>query len=36
MAMAHAAPEPALVFHEVDKAVGNVRNQGKHLIAPII
>ena len=35
MAMAHAAPEPALVFHEVDKAVGNVRNQGKQLIAAI-
>jgi putative SOS response-associated peptidase YedK len=35
MAMAHAAPEPALVNHEVDRAVGNVRNQGAHLIAPL-
>lgn len=35
MAMAHAAPEPALVNHEVAAAVGNVRNQGKQLIAPL-
>jgi putative SOS response-associated peptidase YedK len=35
MEIAHAAPEPALRYHEVDKAVGNVRNQGAHLIAPI-
>jgi putative SOS response-associated peptidase YedK len=35
MAIAHAAPEPSLVFHEVDPAVGNVRNQGAHLIAPL-
>ncbi len=31
MAVAHAAPEPPMVFHEVPKAVGNVRNQGKQL-----
>lgn len=35
MAIAHSAPEPALVFHEVAAAVGNVRNQGKQLIDPI-
>ena len=35
MQVAHATPEPSLVFHEVDAAVGNVRNQGEHLIAPM-
>ena len=35
MAIAHAAPEPALAYHEVDPAVGNVRNQGAQLIAPL-
>jgi len=35
MAIAHAAPEPALVYHEVDPAVGNVRNQGAHLCSPL-
>jgi putative SOS response-associated peptidase YedK len=35
MAIAHAAPEPALVNHEVDSAVGNVRNQGRQLINPL-
>jgi putative SOS response-associated peptidase YedK len=35
MAIAHAAPEPALAYHEVDTAVGNVRNQGRQLIAPV-
>ena len=35
MAIAHAVPEPALAFHEVDPAVGNVRNQGAQLIAPM-
>jgi putative SOS response-associated peptidase YedK len=34
MAIAHAAPEPSLAYHEVDPAVGNVRNQGAQLIAP--
>ena len=33
MQIAHAAPEPALAYHEVDPAVGNVRNQGAQLIA---
>lgn len=35
MAIAHSAPEPALAFHEVDAAVGNVRNQGPQLIEPV-
>ena len=35
MAIAHAAPEPALAYHEVDPAVGNVRNQGPQLIVPL-
>jgi putative SOS response-associated peptidase YedK len=35
MAIAHAAPEPALAYHEVETAVGNVRNQGRQLIAPL-
>jgi putative SOS response-associated peptidase YedK len=35
MDIAHSAPEPALAYHEVDKAVGNVRNQGAQLIAPV-
>ena len=34
-AIAHAAPIPALEWHAVDKAVGNVRNQGPGLIEPI-
>jgi putative SOS response-associated peptidase YedK len=33
-ALALAAPEPALRFHAVGKAVGNVRNQGEALIVP--
>lgn len=36
MAIAHAAPEPELVYHEVAPAVGNVRNQGSELIAPLV
>src|SRR5688572_26194930 len=36
MAIAHAAPEPALVYHEVDPAVGNVRNQGAQLVCPLV
>ena len=35
MEIAHAAPEPALAFHEVAAAVGNVRNQGAQLIDAI-
>lgn len=35
MAIAHTAPEPALAYHEVDAAVGNVRNQGAQLIAAV-
>ena len=35
MAIAQSAPEPALAYHEVDPAVGNVRNQGERLIAPM-
>jgi len=34
-ALAQAAPVPNLQFHAVDKAVGNVRNQGERLIAPL-
>lgn len=34
-ALALATPEPDLVYHPVDKAVGNVRNQGARLIAPV-
>lgn len=33
--IAHAAPMPALAFHKVDRAVGNVRNQGERLIHAI-
>ena len=33
--IAQSAPEPALAYHEVDPAVGNVRNQGERLIAPM-
>lgn len=32
MSIALAAPEPPMAFHEVGKAVGNVRNQGPQLI----
>ena len=28
-------PSPALSWHEVDRAVGSVRNQGPHLIEPV-
>jgi len=34
-AILHAAPEPDLVFHPVGNAVGNVRNRGAELMAPI-
>ncbi|MDN4476611.1 SOS response-associated peptidase [Demequina sp. SYSU T00192] len=30
-----ASPAPALVWHEVDRAVGNIRNQGEELVAPV-
>lgn len=33
--IAHVAPMPALAFHPVRRAVGNVRNQGAQLIAAI-
>jgi hypothetical protein len=35
VAIAAAAGAPALAFHEVGKAVRNVRNQGEGLIKPI-
>lgn len=35
MAIAHAVPSAPLVFHKVDRAVGNVRNNGPELIEPI-
>ena len=35
MAIALASPIPELLWHSVDKAVGNVRNQGKGLIAAL-
>lgn len=35
MGIARTAPEPALAYHRVDPAVGNVRNQGPRLIEPI-
>lgn len=35
MNIAQAAPLPDLHWHAVGKAVGNVRNQGEQLIAPI-
>lgn len=35
MAIARAAPPPPLVFHAVDRAVGNVRNTGPQLCAPV-
>lgn len=31
----HAAEPPAVAFHAVDRAVGNVRNQGAELILPL-
>jgi putative SOS response-associated peptidase YedK len=34
-AIAHAAPAPELDFYPVSRAVGNVRNTGEQLIAPI-
>ncbi len=33
--LAREVPPPALAFHPVDRAVGNVRNQGPRLIEPI-
>ena len=33
--LALATPEPALQFHAVGKAVGNVRNQGAELVRPV-
>ncbi|SEJ32851.1 SOS response-associated peptidase [Demequina mangrovi] len=30
-----AAPAPELTWHAVDKAVGNIRNQGEQLVLPI-
>ncbi len=30
-----AAPEPALAWHEVGRAVGNVRHQGPELVEPV-
>jgi len=35
MAIALSVPSAPLVFHPVDRAVGNVRNQGAQLIEPI-
>lgn len=35
MALAMSVPEPPLAYYEVDKAVGNVRNQGATLSAEI-
>ena len=35
VAIAQAAPVPALAFHPVAKDVGNVRNQGPQLIVPV-
>ena len=29
------APPPAMAWHPVDRAVGNVRNQGAQLVAPV-
>lgn len=34
MAIAHAVPPAPLVFHPVDRAVGNVRNNGPELVEP--
>ena len=34
--IAIAAPEPDLIWHKVDRAVGNVRNRGAHLIEPVV
>lgn len=35
MDIAHAVPSAPLVFHKVDRAVGNVRNNGPELIDPV-
>ena len=35
MAIAQSASPPPLVFHAVDRAVGNVRNSGPQLCAPV-